>query len=601
MQKRVKKKHGKGGLEVFKAVCCVCGIILITALLIAVFPGNQATAVFADDSAEGVTISGRIKTFNPKKSAKIQLMNDDGEVDYINTDTTSDSGQIEQSFEFQIVTPGIYSLVITKVAHTSFTVKNIVVGSEDVDLTCSDRPDVSVMTLRCGDISEDGLINDGDLTILWRKGNFDKNVGEASNQLCDLNGDEYINDGDLAILWAPYNYNKGAIVIQEPGNISKEEYLITYHISDNDAYLQSIIIENPNPAVYSKQYGLVLQDLLVDGYNFLGWYTSAIGGTKVTAILPEETGNRTLYAHWERRTFTLNFDANGGNVSPTSKTVNCGDEYGILPIPTRDYHNFLGWYTEVTGGSQVIESTVADDSTEAKTIYAHWEPKLLSDWVLIGQEPTGAQIDEQHKWSYTLTTTKTSYDTTMSGFTSISSEWIQTGTNWDRYATFPSGYDTHDQYYQDYRKSAYTASETATTKRTVSNTSDGYIYWKWMYDCGNASAGDRAIAAKSGTGYNNYNYKFFTARTSSTNYSSISTSTMGTVYPITDIWQSYAQSLGSRYWYRITRYRSTYIDYKKLFTYQKIQNNLESFTIPVPSTSEEAVSNVQEYIRYIEM
>ena len=61
--------------------------------------------------------------------------------------------------------------------------------------------------------------------------------------------------------------------------------------------LKSLNIQNPNPLVYSNlQDGLTLQDIIVDGYNFKGWYTSQTGGTKVTQIKAGETGNKTLYA-----------------------------------------------------------------------------------------------------------------------------------------------------------------------------------------------------------------------------------------------------------------------------------------------------------------
>jgi hypothetical protein len=120
---------------------------------------------------------------------------------------------VEQEFIFIDVAPGTYDLVIAKDAHTKFTVKNVVVDNRNLDLTEDDRPEVQLMTLRCGDISNDGLINDADLTILWRVGNYNKKAAEAENKWCDLNGDGLINDADLTILWLAYNYNRGEIII----------------------------------------------------------------------------------------------------------------------------------------------------------------------------------------------------------------------------------------------------------------------------------------------------------------------------------------------------------------------------------------------------
>ena len=70
------------------------------------------------------------------------------------------------------------------------------------------------MTLRCGDINNDGMINDADLAILWLSTNYNKSAGAPGvNSRCDLNGDGMINDADLAILWLAANYNKGAVIV----------------------------------------------------------------------------------------------------------------------------------------------------------------------------------------------------------------------------------------------------------------------------------------------------------------------------------------------------------------------------------------------------
>lgn len=103
-------------------------------------------------------------------------------------------------------------------------------------------------------------------------------------------------------------------------------------------------------------------------YTFLGWYTSASGGTQITSS-QKVTGNVTYYAHWRLNSYVVTFNANGGTVSPTSRTVNYGSQIGTLPTPTRQYHTFLGWYTSATGGSQVYSNTTV---RSAMTIYAHW-------------------------------------------------------------------------------------------------------------------------------------------------------------------------------------------------------------------------------------
>jgi len=219
-------------------------------------------ASLISNNIDGYKLSGKIKTFNPKRSAKIQLMKDDIEIDYIITENSTASGQTEQMFEFLNVESGTYSLVITKQAHTKFTVHGIVIGEEDVDLTQNERPDIRLMTMRCGDINEDGMINDGDLTLLWRKANYNKIVDVVNDPLCDLNGDGMINDGDLTILWLVTNYNKGPVAIDLAGSTNIKQ---TVNFIDWDG------------SFYSTQQVAFGYDAILPGnptrtgYIFTGW------------------------------------------------------------------------------------------------------------------------------------------------------------------------------------------------------------------------------------------------------------------------------------------------------------------------------------------
>lgn len=111
------------------------------------------------------------------------------------------------------------------------------------------------------------------------------------------------------------------------------------------------------------------------GYTFDGWFTSASGGSKVSSSTIIKA-NTTIYAHWTKnetpaqvKTYTLTYNANGGSVSPASKTLNEGASYGNLPTPTRSGYTFDGWFTEINGGSKVSANTLINGNI---TIYAHW-------------------------------------------------------------------------------------------------------------------------------------------------------------------------------------------------------------------------------------
>ncbi len=124
----------------------------------------------------------------------------------------------------------------------------------------------------------------------------------------------------------------------------------------------------------SKLYGDTWGDLCTPtrtGYTFNGWYTSTGGsGTHVTSSTTV-SGNLTVYAYWTAKTYTVTFNANGGSVSTSSKTVTYGSTYGTLPTPTYSGYNFVGWHTSKSGGTKITSSSTVS-ITSATTLYAHW-------------------------------------------------------------------------------------------------------------------------------------------------------------------------------------------------------------------------------------
>lgn len=140
------------------------------------------------------------------------------------------------------------------------------------------------------------------------------------------------------------------------------------------------------------------------GYTFDGWYTAASGGTKITAATKVTvTSNQTLYAHWKANTYTVTFDATGGEASEASKSVTYDSTYGTLPTPTRGGYIFNGWYTAASGGTKITADTKVT-ITANQTLYAQWTPLkgdcdnsgtvneddlvMLSDWLLGAGELT---------------------------------------------------------------------------------------------------------------------------------------------------------------------------------------------------------------------
>ena len=101
------------------------------------------------------------------------------------------------------------------------------------------------------------------------------------------------------------------------------------------------------------------------GYNFLGWFDKDGNPFNFDTEITHKTE---LTARWEKKTYTVTFDPNDGEVEPTSKIVTFDAAYGELPTPTRAHHTFKGWYL---GTDKVTEATIVK-TAENHTLRAAW-------------------------------------------------------------------------------------------------------------------------------------------------------------------------------------------------------------------------------------
>lgn len=147
--------------------------------------------------------------------------------------------------------------------------------------------------------------------------------------------------------------------------LEKDEYSITYYIDNNDNYLQQLTINNSNPNSYNSEEGLFLEDLIVNGYNFKGWYTAQTGGTKVTEIPQGSKGNKVLYAQWEKVEYTITFDSPDVPVTQATYTV---DKGATLVSPSWFGYTFVGWSND----DGFILDSIKPGTTGAITLHANW-------------------------------------------------------------------------------------------------------------------------------------------------------------------------------------------------------------------------------------
>ena len=119
------------------------------------------------------------------------------------------TGQLTSKvFQVTNVTPGVYDLVVSKSGCLDYTIKNVVVTADGVDLTSHSDPAVKNITLLAGDVDGDGNINESDVSVIRYASNINKTASSAANPLADVDGDGNVNESDVSIVRYAAHINK---------------------------------------------------------------------------------------------------------------------------------------------------------------------------------------------------------------------------------------------------------------------------------------------------------------------------------------------------------------------------------------------------------
>ena len=105
------------------------------------------------------------------------------------------------------------------------------------------------------------------------------------------------------------------------------------------------------------------------GHSFKGWYTAKTGG-KLYNTVTSITASTTFYAQFTANAYTVTWNLGTGQSETTQQTY--GEKLVLPTEPTRKNADFLGWFTEANGGTQVTGNDIFMETAD-KTYYAHWE------------------------------------------------------------------------------------------------------------------------------------------------------------------------------------------------------------------------------------
>ena len=164
-------------------------------------------------------------------------------------------------------------------------------------------------------------------------------------------------------LWKSENPQMGA------GGEAKTYSLITYHPNGGRSYAVS------GPIDLGASYVLSDWDPLREGYTLQGWAktSDAVSAEYHAGDVLIPAGDITIFAIWKANTYTVHYDANGGNNAPDDQTKTYDVNLTLSDlIPTRSGYEFRGWSRYQTSTTAEYTAGGTFSSNADTTLYAVW-------------------------------------------------------------------------------------------------------------------------------------------------------------------------------------------------------------------------------------
>ena len=150
------------------------------------------------------------------------------------------------------------------------------------------------------------------------------------------------------------------------------------------------------PVEYVEGVGVTLPIPTKEGYKFLGWseeQPSTSSTYYINEISNLETGDITVYAHWEKILIysSISYNLDGGK-NPSDAPSEYVEGVGVtLPVPTKTGYKFMGWSLD---GQSAIITEISNNQTGNVKVNAHWNKLPVYSTITYnldgGKNPTDA-------------------------------------------------------------------------------------------------------------------------------------------------------------------------------------------------------------------
>ncbi|MCO7175459.1 InlB B-repeat-containing protein [Sporolactobacillus kofuensis] len=124
------------------------------------------------------------------------------------------------------------------------------------------------------------------------------------------------------------------------------------------------------------------------GYTFAGWYSDTELNSPYDFTTPV-TGNVKLYAKWDKNSYTVTYDSNGGSAIG-DQHIDYEDQASQPADPTRTGYTFAGWYSDTEFNSPYDFTTPVTGNVK---LYAKWDK---NSYDVTFDSNGGSAIGDQH-------------------------------------------------------------------------------------------------------------------------------------------------------------------------------------------------------------
>ena len=174
------------------------------------------------------------------------------------------------------------------------------------------------------------------------------------------------------------------------------------------------------------------------GYNFLGWntYSSATSASYSPGSTYNSNSSVTMYAVWQRITYTVSYDANGGSGAPGSQTKYHGENLTLSSAkPYKTGHYFKEWNTSSTGNGTTYQPGATYSGNAGLILYAIW---IAETYPVVFKSNGGGSPPASQVKTYGQTLTLTTVKPVRTGYTFLRWNTSEngTGTNYSPGASY---------------------------------------------------------------------------------------------------------------------------------------------------------------------